>query len=87
MDRHTHTEGKWEMAYYVAINQNGHKFLNLTERNGDIYLTTCPHGATLFTSSVQANRLADQLRRELDSKVAVMPTRLWEPNIVRGLKS
>ena len=76
------------MAYYVSVDQNGRRFLNVNKDTGEIYLTTCPHGATLFTSSAQATRLADQVARDMVGAlaVAVMSTRLWEPNVVRGFR-
>lgn len=75
-------------AYYILARTDGLKFYHYdveTKRKG---LTSCPHDATLFTSSSTAHRHAEQLRKDINAEwatqVGVVQTRTNAPNVLAG---
>jgi hypothetical protein len=70
-------------AYYVLSKAMGVRFLNVDRNTGALYWTSSPHGATLFTSKAMAEETVKSgLGHLIEYKVC--PTRVWEPNVIRG---
>lgn len=72
-------------AYYILVQAMGLQFVNLNAETNAINTTSCPHDATLFTSSLAAHDLADRIVNSMQgTKVSVMSTRTHAPNAVCG---
>ena len=77
-------------AFYILVKMNGLKFYQYDPASCQQGLTSCPHDATLFTSSKAAYEHADRLRRDVAASqgspvdVSVMPTRTHAPNVLTG---
>lgn len=76
-------------AFYIILKMGGLKFYRYNVETKEKGLTSCPHDATLFTSSGTAYRHADKLRRDTNQhghevNVSVLQTRTHAPNVISG---
>lgn len=72
------------MPFYIFVAASGLRFLHESQETGKIYLTTSPHGATIYTDKARALRMVDMVNEATGSSANLMPTRVWEPGVGRG---